>query len=101
MSKRKKFSKDLKQAILKEHDEEGTSFYKLGKKYRINPKFLRQWSYNYNTFGESALERHNSDLCNYSAEFKKAVVMEYLKNRISYKDFALKYGILAPSSVRT
>lgn len=101
MSKRKKYSKELKLAILKEHDEKGTSFYKLGKKYRIDPSCLRQWSYNYKAFGKGALERHNSDLCNYSAEFKKTVVMEYLECRISYKDLALKYGILTPSTVIT
>lgn len=32
MSKKKKYSKELKQTILKEHDEEGISFYKPGKK---------------------------------------------------------------------
>lgn len=31
MSKKKKYSKELKQTILKEHDEDGISFYKLGK----------------------------------------------------------------------
>jgi len=99
MSKKNKYSEELKQAILKEHDEEGTSFYKLCKKYGIDPKCLRQWNYNYKAFGEDALKSHNSNLCNYSAEFKKTVVREYFEYRMSFKDLALKYGIFSPSTV--
>jgi transposase-like protein len=101
MSKKKKYSKELKQAILKEHNEEGTSFHRLGKKYGIDPRCLRQWNYNCKAFGGDALESHNSNLCNYSAEFKETVVREYLECRMSFKDLALKYGILAPSTVGT
>ena len=98
---KRKFSKEFKLSILREHDEDGTSFYKLSKKYGIEASCLRRWSYNLNVFGEGALEKHNSDLCNYSAEFKQQVVSEYLAGGISFKGLALKHGILAPSTVGT
>ena len=98
---RKKFSKEFKLKLLKEHDEKGISYWKLGKEYGIEASIIRRWGYAYATFGESGLEKHNSDLCNYSAEFKQQVVTEYLEGKISIQDLAYKHKILAPSTVRT
>lgn len=98
---RKKFSKEFKLKLLKEHDEKGISYWKLGKEYGIEASIIRRWGYAYATFGESGLEKHNSDLCNYSAEFKQQVVTEYLEGKISIQDLAYKHKIFAPSTVRT
>ena len=76
---RKKFSKEFKLKLLKEHDENGISYWKLGKEYGIEASIIRRWGYAYATFGEAGLEKHNSDQCNYSAEFKQMVVTEYKK----------------------
>ena len=62
------------------------SYWKLGKEYGIEASIIRRWGYAYATFGESGLEKHNSDLCNYSAEFKQQVVTEYLEGKISIQD---------------
>ena len=51
---RKKFSKEFK--LLKEHDEKGISYWKLGKEYGIEASIIRRWGYAYATFGESGLE---------------------------------------------
>ena len=98
---RKKFSKEFKLKLLKEHDENGISYWKLGKEYGIEASIIRRWGYVYATFGEAGLEKHNSDQCNYSAEFKQMVVTEYLEGKISIQDLAYKHKILAPSTVRT
>lgn len=98
---RKKFSKEFKLKLLKEHDEKGISYWKLGKEYGFEASIIRRWGYAYATFGESGLEKHNSALCNYSAEFKQQVVTEYLEGKISIQDLAYKHKILAPSTVRT
>lgn len=98
---RKKFSKEFKLKLLKEHDENGISYWKLGKEYGIEASIIRRWGYAYATFGEAGLEKHNSDQCNYSAEFKQMVVTEYLEGKISIQDLAYKHKILAPSTVRT
>ena len=39
------------------------------------------------------LEKQNADLCNYSAEFKKKIVLEYLGGNITSQDLAAKYKI--------
>ena len=62
---------------------------------------IRRWGHKYETFGEDGLEKKNADLCNYSAEFKKKIVLEYLGGNITSQDLAAKYKIHAPSTVRT
>lgn len=97
MSKRK-FSRDFKEAVLREH-QEGVSFYKLGQKYDIEPSAIRRWYSAYEANGGEFLERQNADLCNYSADFKKQVVEDYLSGGSSYQTIAMKYGIHAQSTV--
>lgn len=77
---RKKYSKELKLQLVKEHLEKGISYWKLGKNYGIEASIIRRWGYLYDTFGEDGLEKHNADLCNYSAELKEKIVLEYLLN---------------------
>ena len=97
---RKKYSKEFKLMILKEHNEKGISYWKLGKDYGIEASIIRRWGYAYDTFGEDGLEKHNSDLCNYSSEFKQKVVAEYLEGNVSIQDLTYKHKILAPSTLR-
>ena len=96
---RKKYTKEFKLKLLKEHDEQGVSFWKLGKQYGIESSIIRRWWHAYDTHGEDGLIKHNSDLCNYSGEFKQRVVRDYLAGGISQQTLAKKYGILAPSSI--
>ena len=96
---RKKYSKEFKLKLVKEHLEEGISYWRLGKNYGIEASIIRRWGDALDAFGEEGIEPHNCDLCNYSAEFKKKVVEEYLATSTSFKELAYKYIILAPSSV--
>ena len=68
---------------------------------RLVSSIIRRWGHKYETFGEDGLEKQNADLCNYSAEFKKKIVLEYLGGDITSQDLAAKYKIHAPSTVRT
>ncbi len=83
---RKQYSKELKLELVKKHLEDGISYWKLGKEYGIEASIIRRWGHKYETFGEDGLEKQNADLCNYSAEFKKKIVLEYLGGNIN------KYG---------
>jgi len=76
MSKRK-YTKEFKLRILKEH-EEGISFYSLEKKYGIALGIVKRWNSAYQAHGEDVLEPQNSALCRYTAEFKKKVFPDYL-----------------------
>ena len=98
---RKQYSKELKLELVKKHLEDGISYWKLGKEYGIEASIIRRWGHKYETFGEDGLEKQNADLCNYSAEFKKKIVLEYLGGDITSQDLAAKYKIHAPSTVRT
>lgn len=49
--------------------------------------------------GIFTLEKHNSMLCRYSAEFKRKVVDDYLSGGGSYQTIAIKYGILSEPTV--
>ena len=100
MSK-KQYRKELKLELVKKHLEDGISYWKLGKEYGIEASIIRRWGHKYETFGEDGLEKQNADLCNYSAEFKKKIVLEYLGGDITSQDLAAKYKIHAPSTVRT
>ena len=98
---RKQYSKELKLELVKKHLEDGISYWKLGKEYGIEASIIRRWGHKYETFGEDGLEKQNADLCNYSAEFKKKIVLEYLGGNITSQDLAAKYKIHAPSTVCT
>ena len=98
---RKQYSKELKLELVKKHLEDGISYWKLGKEYGIEASIIRRWGHKYETFGEDGLEKQNADLCNYSAEFKKKIILEYLGGNITSQDLAAKYKIHAPSTVRT
>lgn len=97
---RKQYSKELKLELVKKHLEGGTSYWKLGKEYGIEASIIRRWGHKYEIFGEDGLEKQNDDLCNYSSEFKKKIVLEYLEGNITSQDLASKYKIHAPSTVR-
>ena len=96
---RKKYDKDFKLQLVKEHNENGVSYWKLSKIYGVEASIIRRWGHIYDAFGEDGLEKHNSDLCNYSAEFKQMVVNEYLEGKITIQDLAYKHKVLAPSTV--
>ena len=74
---RKQYSKELKLELVKKHLEDGISYWKLGKEYGIEASIIRRWGHKHETFGEDGLEKQNADLCNYSAEFKKKIVLEF------------------------
>ena len=86
---RKQYSKELKLELVKKHLEDGISYWKLGKEYGMEASIIRRWGHKYETFGEDGLEKQNADLCNYSAEFKKKIVLEYLGGNITSQDLSL------------
>ena len=101
MSKRKKrkHSKEFKLELIRQHEEDGISYYKLEKDNDLAFGTIRHWHTSYKSYGEDGLVRCNSMLCRYSAEFKKKVVAEYLEGGISTLDLAMKHGIHAESTV--
>ena len=95
----KKYSKEFKLKLLKEHEDNGVSFYQLEKENNISFGTVRHWLAAYKKFGEDGLVRTNSMLCKYSSSFKQQVVQEYLSGGISTLELAHKHGIRAESTV--
>ena len=81
MSKRK-HSKEFKLRLLKEHAENGVSFYQLEKDNNLSFGMVRHWFAAYIAYGEAGLICSNSMLCRYSAELKRRVVEEYVAGGI-------------------
>ena len=97
---RKVYAKEFKLQIVREHFDNGVSYYKLGKDNDLNPTIVRDWCRAYDTYGEDGLSRHDGNRCNYSAELKEQVAKEYLAGGVAAYTIAKKYGILAPTTVR-
>jgi len=76
MSKRK-YSKEFKLKVLREH-EKGVFFYSLEKKYGITLGIVKRWNFAFVAHGEDVLAYQNSNLCRYTAGFKKEVVLNDL-----------------------
>ena len=100
MSKKKTYSKEFKLEMLRRHEEEGVSFYKLEKENNLSLGMIRNWKLAYEAYGEEGLVKRNSMSCQYTAEFKKKVVDEYLTGNISYRKLAQKHGIFADSTIK-
>jgi Transposase and inactivated derivatives len=97
MSKNK-FTPEEKIMIVKEYLAGGTSYIKIGRKYKVDESSIRKWVNKYQAFGERVFEMNCANL-NYSAKFKKRVVAAYLNGEGSYKDIAIRFKIHAASTV--
>lgn len=100
MAKKKTYSKEFKLEMLRRHEEEGISFYKLEKENNLSLGMIRNWKAIYEVYGEDGLSKQNCMLCQYTAEFKEKVVQEYLTGTVSYRKLAQKYGIFADSTIK-
>lgn len=85
---KRKHSKKFKRKVLKKH-EEGASFYPLEEKYGITLVTVKRWNSVFKTHGEGVLAPQNSNLCWYTAEFKKEVVLDYLSGVGSFHSVAV------------
>ncbi|WP_049921432.1 IS3 family transposase [Shuttleworthella satelles] len=49
---RRKYTKEFKLKVLKEHEEQGVSFWRLGKTYGIEASIIRRWWHVFDAWGE-------------------------------------------------
>ena len=97
--KHRKHSAEFKLELIRQHVDDGISYYKLEKDNDLAFGIIRRWHILYKTYGEEGLVRYNNLLCKYSADFKRKVVEEYLAGGISTLDLAMKHGIHAETTV--
>ena len=96
--KHKKYDREFKLKMIKEY-EAGASYYSIEKKYGLPFGTVSVWDDKYKAKGADNLDRHNSMLCRYTAEFKQTVVNDYLAGGGSIRDLSIKYGINGESTV--
>jgi len=98
MSK-KNYDDTFKRKVIQEYEAGGISCYKIGQKYGVDAKCVRSWCRLYKEFGDKYLIDNHANI-NYSAEFKRQVVLSYLEGGKTYQAIAMEYGIFAPTTVR-
>lgn len=96
---RKRYDEEFKRKVIQEYLSGGISCYKLGQKYGVDARCVRNWCRLYKQFGDTYLAANHSNP-NYSAEFKRQVVDSYLAGGKTYQSVADNYGIFAPTTVR-
>lgn len=99
MSKRSKYTKEQKYAILKEIELGQMSIEDYCKKFNISDKTYSNWRFLYETYGIESLEESKT-WRRYSKQLKEKAVLEYLNGEDSQLNICRKYGISSDSVLR-
>ncbi len=101
MSRKIKYSKELKLAIVKRYLK-GESSTSLSNEYGMTKRgktIILNWVKEYQVQGKKAFE-HNSKNKQYTKELKEKAIKEYLAGKGSLTDISTKYNISSPEIVR-
>lgn len=94
----KKYSKELKQKVIREYKETSISLSKLARKYEIkSPKSIRERIRKYEIYGLSGIETPKS--LNYPSDLKQNVIKCALTEDLNFRELADKFEIRNPKTV--
>ena len=94
----KKYSKELKQKVIREYKETSISLSKLARKYEIkSPKSIRERIRKYEIYGLSGIE--NPKNLNYPSDLKQNVIKCALTEDLNFRELADKFEIRNPKTV--
>ena len=94
----KKYSKELKQKVIREYKETSISLSKLARKYEIkSPKSIRERIRKYEIYGLSGIE--NPKNLNYPLDLKQNVIKCALTEDLNFRELADKFEIRNPKTV--
>lgn len=94
----KKYSKELKQKVIREYKETSISLSKLARKYEIkSPKSIRERIRKYEIYGLSGIEPPKS--LNYPSDLKQNVIKCALTEDLNFRELADKFEIRNPKTV--
>ena len=99
MSKRTKYTKEQKYAILKEIELGQMSVEEHCKKFNIANSTYLNWMFLYETYGIESLEESKT-WRRYSKELKEKAVLEYLNGEDSLVNICRKYAISSHSTLQ-
>ena len=98
MSRKVKYSKELKLSVVQKYLNGEGSSPSLAKEIGTTNTIILRWVNKYKSFGENAFNVSYSNAA-YTKEFKKQVVLDYLNGEGSYTDLMVKYNIPANSTI--
>ena len=94
----KKYSKELKQKVIREYKETSISLSKLARKYEIkSPKSIRERIRKYEIYGLSGIETPKS--LKYPSDLKQNVIKCALTEDLNFRELADKFEIRNPKTV--
>lgn len=94
----KKYSKELKQKVIREYKETSISLSKLARKYEIkSPKSIRERIRKYEIYGLSGIE--NPKNLKYPSDLKQNVIKCALTEDLNFRELADKFEIRNPKTV--
>ena len=94
----KKYSKELKQKVIREYKETSISLSKLARKYEIkSPKSIRERIRKYEIYGLSGIETPKN--LNYPSDLKQNVIKCALTEDLNFRELADKFEIRNPKTV--
>lgn len=94
----KKYSKELKQKVIREYKETSISLSKLARKYEIkSPKSIRERIRKYKLYGLSGIESPKT--LNYPSDLKQNVIKCALTEDLNFRELADKFEIRNPKTV--
>jgi transposase len=91
-----KYSKELKQAVIKQYISGKGGYRALGAQYGINHSHIRKWINAFKVHGKKSLSRGRT---HYSSAFKLSVLKAMEQDQISLIQAAARFNIPAPSSI--
>jgi len=98
MSRKSKFTKEVKIEVVRSYVIGEKSVATLANEMSVNKKTVHIWISKYRMYGDSAFEPRPSNAA-YTKEFKEEVVTAYLNGEGSYVELALRYTIPAHSVI--
>lgn len=98
MSRKVKYSKELKLSVVQKYLNGEGSSPSLAKEIGTTNTIILRWVNKYKSFGENAFNVSYSNAA-YTKEFKKQIVLDYLNGEGSYTDLMVKYNIPANSTI--
>lgn len=94
----KKYSKELKQKVIREYKETSISLSKLARKYEIkSPKSIRERIRKYEIYGLSGIETPKN--LKYPSDLKQNVIKCALTEDLNFRELADKFEIRNPKTV--
>ncbi|NRN79994.1 hypothetical protein IMAU30115_00150 [Lactobacillus helveticus] len=99
MSRKSKFSYEVKLAAVQQYLNSGLSYAQIAKSIGVSGRSVNQWMDSFKLKGPDALKVHKHNQ-SYTKEFKLKCIKAYLNGQGSYEQLANKYGLRGSTQLK-